>query len=147
VRLKHAYFVTCEEVVKAHSGEVIELRCRYDPATGSGEAPDGRKVRGTLHWVSAAHAIEAELRLYEPLFTEEDPGAMEDFHPAINPNSLERLQDCFLEPGLAEAKLGESFQFLRHGYFCLDPDSKPGRPVFNRAVSLRDSWAKIEAKA
>lgn len=147
VRLKHAYFVTCNEVVKSTTGEVIELRCTYDPATGSGEAPDGRKVRGTLHWVSAAHAVEAELRLYEPLFTVDDPGSFADIHAILNPASLERLTDCFLEPGLAEAKLGEPFQFLRHGYFCPDPDSKPGRLVFNRAVSLRDSWAKIEAKA
>ena len=146
VRLKHAYFVTCEEVVKDDAGEVIELRCSYDPETAGGEAPDGRKVRGTLHWVSAEHAVDAEVRLYDRLFKDEDPSGAEDFHSALNPDSLEVLTGCKLEPSLAEAQPGDRVQFLRHGYFCMDADSAPGAPVFNRAVPLRDSWAKIEKK-
>ena len=146
VRLKYGYFVTCDEVVMGPDGEVAELRCSYDPETGSGEAPDGRKVRGTLHWVSAAHAIDATLRLYDPLFTVEDPGAAEDMASVINPESLTVLEGCKLEPSLGDVAVGDTWQFLRHGYFCADQDGTPGHPVFNRAVSLRDSWAKIEAK-
>ena len=146
VRLKYGYFVTCDEVVTGPDGEVAELRCSYDPETGSGEAPDGRKVRGTLHWVSAAHAIDATLRLYDPLFTVEDPGAAEDMASVINPESLTVLEGCKLEPSLGDVAVGDTWQFLRHGYVCADQDGTPGHPVFNRAVSLRDSWAKIEAK-
>ncbi|MCB9516620.1 MAG: glutamine--tRNA ligase/YqeY domain fusion protein [Candidatus Latescibacteria bacterium] len=146
VRLKYGYFVTCDEVVMGPDGEVAELRCSYDPETGSGEAPDGRKVRGTLHWVSAEHAIDATLRLYDPLFTVEDPGAAEDMASVINPESLTVLEGCKLEPSLGAVAVGDTWQFLRHGYFCADQDSTSGHPVFNRAVSLRDSWAKIEAK-
>ncbi|MCB9514350.1 MAG: glutamine--tRNA ligase/YqeY domain fusion protein [Candidatus Latescibacteria bacterium] len=146
VRLKYGYFVTCDEVVMGPDGEVAELRCSYDPETGSGEAPDGRKVRGTLHWVSAEHAIDATLRLYDPLFTVEDPGAAEDMASVINPESLTVLEGCKLEPSLGDVAVGDTWQFLRHGYFCADQDGTPGHPVFNRAVSLRDSWAKIEAK-
>ena len=133
-------------MVTGPDGEVAELRCSYDPETGSGEAPDGRKVRGTLHWVSAAHAIDATLRLYDPLFTVEDPGAAEDMASVINPESLTVLEGCKLEPSLGDVAVGDTWQFLRHGYFCADQDGTPGHPVFNRAVSLRDSWAKIEAK-
>ena len=146
VRLKSAYYVTCEEAVKDDAGEVVELRCSYDPESRGGSTPDGRKVRGTLHWVSAAHAVDAELRLYDRLFKDEDPGAAEDWHAALNPDSLEVLRGCKLEPALAEASPGDIFQFMRHGYFCMDPDSAPGCPVFNRSVSLRDSWAKLEKK-
>ncbi|MBN2170069.1 MAG: glutamine--tRNA ligase/YqeY domain fusion protein [Candidatus Krumholzibacteriota bacterium] len=149
VRLKHAYFIRCEEVVKGAGGEVAELRCTYDPETGGGEAPDGRKVRGTLHWVSAEHAGEAEVRLYDYLFTRPDPEADEgaDFTAHLNPGSLRVLGGCKVEPALAAAAPGARFQFLRHGYFCVDTvDSRPGAPVFNRTVSLRDSWAKIEKK-
>jgi glutaminyl-tRNA synthetase len=147
VRLKHAYFVKVVEAVKDAAGEVVELRCEYDPATGGGEAPDGRKVRGTLHWVSAAHAVDAEVRLYGQLFKQEDPDALDDFVDALSENSLEILRGCKLEPGLATAGSEERFQFLRHGYFCADSvDSRPGAPVFNLTVTLRDSWAKIEKK-
>jgi len=149
VRLKHAYFIRCEEVVKDAAGRVTELRCTYDPETGGGEAPDGRKVRGTLHWVSAEHAGEAEVRLYDHLFTRADPEEDEggDFTVHLNPDSLRALKGCKVEPSLAAAVPGARFQFLRHGYFCVDTvDSRPGAPVFNRTVSLRDSWAKIEKK-
>ncbi|MEW6411547.1 MAG: glutamine--tRNA ligase/YqeY domain fusion protein [Candidatus Zixiibacteriota bacterium] len=146
VRLKHAYFIKCEKVIKDEkTGEIIELRCTYDPATKSGSASDGRKVKGTLHWVSASHAVKTEVRLYDHLFTTEDPDEHEDFRLALNPNSLEIIDDCFVEPGLREASAGDRYQFLRHGYFCVDSkDSTAGRPVFNRTVQLRDSWAKIE---
>ena len=152
VRLRYAYFITCVEAVKdPATGEVCELRCTYDPATRGGDAPDGRKVQGTLHWVSAAHAVAAEVRLYGQLFTHEDPDEVAEgrhFTDAINPNSLEALIDCRLEPGLAAAAPGSRFQFERLGYFCADlRDSRPGRPVFNRSVTLRDTWAKIAAKA
>jgi glutaminyl-tRNA synthetase len=146
VRLRYAYFITCTGVVKDDAGEVVELRCRYDPATRGGEAPDGRKVRGTLHWVSAAHAIPAEARLYEPLFDREDPSETEDgkdFTANLNPHSLEILSDARVEPGLAGAAPGTRVQFERLGYFCVDVDSAPGRLVFNRSVTLRDTWAKI----
>jgi glutaminyl-tRNA synthetase len=145
VRLRYAYFVTCREVVKNAAGEVAELRCTYDPATHGGNAPDGRKVRATLHWVAAAHALPAEIRLYNPLFTRPDPGAGGDFFADLNPNSLEILTESRVEPALAEATPGEPVQFERQGYFCLDPDSRPGRLVFNRTVGLRDSWAKAQA--
>jgi len=147
VRLKHAYYITCDEAVKDADGRITELRCTYDPESRGGSTPDGRKVRGTLHWVSAAHAVDAEVRLYDHLFEDPDPGAAEDVHDALNPASLTVLKGCKLEPSLGEAAAGESFQFLRHGYFCVDDrDSSPGRPVFNRTVSLKDSWAKIATK-
>ena len=147
VRLRFAYFITCHDVVKDEQGEVIELRCTYDPETRGGDAPDGRKVRGTLHWVSAAHAVPATVRLYNALFTAEAPGAdSENFLDDLNPDSLEQLDDCWLEPSLKDAKPGESVQFERLGYFCADADSADGRAVFNRTVGLRDSWARAQAK-
>ena len=146
VRLRYAYFITCREAVRNDAGEVVALRCTYDPATRGGDAPDGRKVKATLHWVSAAHAAPAEVRLYDHLFTRPDPGAGGDIADDLNPDSLTVLQDCRLEPALSDARPGEPIQFERQGYFCLDPDSKPGRPVFNRTVALRDTWAKIQAK-
>jgi glutaminyl-tRNA synthetase len=139
VRLRYAYFLTCREAIKNAQGEVVELRCTYDPATRGGNAPDGRKVQATLHWVSAAHAVEAEVRLYNQLFTRPDPGADGDFDKDINPHSIEVLSDCRIEPALAEAKEGEAVQFERQGYFCLDAQHGSNRPVFNRTVSLRDS--------
>ena len=147
VRLKHAYYVTCTEAIKDETGEVVELRCTYDPQTRGGWSEDGRKVNGTLHWVSAAHAVDAEVRLYDRLFTKPDPEDVEegqDFTANVNPNSLEVLAGCKVEPGLAGAPAGSRYQFLRQGYFCLDPDSTETRPVFNRTVSLKDSWSKIE---
>jgi glutaminyl-tRNA synthetase len=146
VRLRYAYFVTCTGLVKDEtSGDIVELRCTYDPTTRGGDAPDGRKVKSTLHWVSAAHAVEAEVRLYDRLFTEENPGAADDRKACINPNSLEVLKSCRAEPGLADAMPGARYQFERQGYFCADiRDSVPGRLVFNRTVGLRDTWAKIE---
>jgi glutaminyl-tRNA synthetase len=150
VRLRYGYFIRCVEVVKDEAGEVVELRCTYDPATRGGHAPDGRKVRGTIHWVSAAHAIDAEVRLYDHLFDRADPEEVEegrDWTDSLNPASLEVLAGCKLEPGLASAAPGERFQFERKGYFCVDTvDSAAGAPVFNRTVGLRDSWAKIEKK-
>lgn len=150
VRLMHAYFITCVDVVKDETtGEIIELHCTYDPETRGGSAPDGRKVRGTLHWVSAPHALEAEVRLYDHLFLKPDPNeveAGEDFIANLNPNSLEVLASCQVEPGLAGAAPGSRYQFLRQGYFVVDPDSSAEKPVFNRAVSLRDTWAKIQKK-
>ena len=145
VRLRYAYLVRCTDVVKDEAGTVTEVHCTYDPATRGGDAPDGRKVKSTIHWVSARHAIPAEVRLYEQLFTSERPddGELENI---INPNSLEVLENAFVEPVLGEAKAGEKVQFERTGYFCLDPDTKPGQPVFNRTVTLKDSWAKIEGK-
>ncbi len=148
VRLKHAYYITCDRIVRDEvTGELMELHCTYDPESRGGGTVDGRKVKGTLHWVSADHAIDAEVRLYDRLFTKADPddiGEGEDFTVNLNPNSLEVLTHCKVEPGLADAKPGDRFQFLRHGYFCVDPDSSPGKPVFNRTVPLRDTWAKIE---
>jgi glutaminyl-tRNA synthetase len=141
VRLRYAYFVTCREAMKNAAGEVVELRCTYDPATRGGSAPDGRKVQATLHWVSAADAAPAELRLYNPLFARPDPN-VGDFAADLNPNSLEVL-NAKLEPTLAAAKPGAPVQFERQGYFSLDPDSTAGRPVFNRTVGLRDTWAKV----
>ena len=127
-----------------------EYEREYDPATLGGDAPDGRKVKGTLHWVSAAHAVQAEVRLYDHLFTLKNMDEMEegkDYRAYLNPNSVEVLTGCRVEPGLATAKAGNRFQFLRHGYFCVDPDTRPGMPVFNRIVSLKDSWAKAQEKA
>lgn len=147
VRLRFAYFITCTDVIKDDAGNVTELRCTYDPETKGGNAPDGRKVKGTIHWVSAAEAVDAEVRLYEPLFTEAEPGAGGgDFLDDINPDSLEVLTGCKLEPNLADLELGETVQFERQGYFCLDPDSTPDALVFNRTVGLRDSWAKAKKK-
>ena len=151
VRLRYAYFVTCTGVVKdPETGEILELRCTYDPATRGGDAPDGRKVKATLHWVAAADAVEAEVRLYDHLFTADNPGEVPDgesFLDRVASDSLTVLAGCKLEPGLAGAAPGDIFQFERLGYFCADLiDSKPGRPVFNRAVTLRDAWAKIQKK-
>ena len=149
VRLRYAYFITCEEVVKDAGGRVVELRCTYDPATRGGDAPDGRKVKATLHWVSAAHAIEAEVRLYDRLFRVEDPLQVadgEDWMDNLNPDSLEVLPRCWLEPGLAGSAPGTTVQFERLGYFCADPDSSPEKPVFNRTVTLRDAWANIRKR-
>jgi glutaminyl-tRNA synthetase len=146
VRLRYAYFVTCREVVKNAAGAVTELRCVYDPATKGGNAPDGRKVKATLHWVSASHSVAAEVRLYNPLFNRADPDPG-NFAAQIDPNALEVLGEARVEPALAELKAGEVVQFERQGYFCPDPDSKPDRLVFNRTVGLRDTWAKVEAKA
>ena len=149
VRLRYAYFIRCEGAVKDESsGDVIELHCTYDPATRGGDAPDGRKVKATLHWVSAPHAVDAEVRLYEKLFLKEDPGDAEggrDFTASLNPRSLEVLTSCRVEPGLAAAAPGDRFQFERLGYFCADSrDSRAGHPVFNRTVTLKDEWAKIQ---
>jgi glutaminyl-tRNA synthetase len=149
VRLRYAYFVTCREVVKDDDGNVVLLRCTYDPATRGGDAPDGRKVKGTLHWVSAAHAARADVRLYDTLFTSESPlqgegsGAFTDH---LNPESLSTLRDCAVEPSLASAVAGERYQFERQGYFCVDSDSTPDALVFNRTVTLRDTWAKIASR-
>jgi glutaminyl-tRNA synthetase len=142
VRLRYAYFITCREVVKNAEGEVVELRCTYDPATRGGNAPDGRKVKATIHWVSAAHSVPAEVRLYNPLFTRPDPAGGEDFAADLNPDSLEVLADARLEPALAGSNSPEPVQFERQGYFCRDPDSAPGCLIFNRTVGLRDTWAK-----
>jgi len=148
VRLRYAYFITCTSVVKNDKGEVIEIHCSYDPATrGGNNPPDGRKVKSTIHWVSAAHAIDGETRLYDTLFAKEDPsqtGEGQDFTANLNPNSLEVLNHAKLEPSLANAAAGTRYQFERLGYFCVDPDSTPGKPVFNRTVALKDTWAKIE---
>jgi glutaminyl-tRNA synthetase len=150
VRLRYGYFVTCTSVVKNDKGEVIEVHCTYDPATrGGNNPPDGRKVKSTIHWVSAAHAVNAEVRIYENLFSKEDPNQTEegqDFTANLNPNSLEVLTDCKLEPSLASAVPGNRYQFERLGYFCVDLDSALGKPVFNRTVALKDTWAKIEKR-
>ena len=146
VRLRYAYLVTCREVVKDAAGEVVELRCTYDPATRGGDAPDGRRPKATLHWISAAHAVPAEVRLYDHLFARPDPGADGDLLADISPKSEEVLAGCFVEPLLAEVPVGETVQFERLGYFCPDPDSKPGRPVFNRTLTLKDTWVRIQAK-
>ena len=145
VRLRYGYLITCVDVVKdERTGEVVELRCTYDPETRGGQAPDGRKVRGTIHWVSAAHSHRAEVRLYDHLFAAEHPEEVEDLTAGLNPDSLEVLTSCRVEPGLADATPGTRYQFERQGYFAVDPDSRPGALVFNRTVPLRDSWAKIE---
>ena len=149
VRLRGGYFITCTGVVKNDAGEVVEVHCTYDPATRNGNAPDGRKVKSTIHWVSAEHAIDAEVRLYENLFATENPGDVpegQDFTVNLHPNSLEILTNAKLEPSLAGAMPGDRYQFERLGYFCADLDSKPGALVFNRTVPLRDTWAKIEKR-
>ncbi len=146
VRLRCAYFITCTDVVKDAGGEIVELRCTYDPATRGRRAPDGRKVKSTMHWVSAAHAVQAEVRLYDRLFSVEDPENVPEgktFIDHLNPASLEILRDAKAEPSLAAAPAGRRVQFERLGYFCVDPDSQPGALVFNRTVGLRDTWAKV----
>ncbi|MBU4224357.1 MAG: glutamine--tRNA ligase/YqeY domain fusion protein [Chloroflexi bacterium] len=148
VRLRYAYLVTCTGIVRdPGTGALTEVHCTYDPATRGGDAPDRRKVKSTIHWVSAAHAVKAEVRLYDRLFTVENPDVGDDINSILNPHSLEMLADCFVEPSLAEAIPGDKFQFERTGYFCVDADSAPGKPVFNRTVTLKDTWAKIEQKA
>jgi glutaminyl-tRNA synthetase len=147
VRLRYAYFVTCSNVVKDNNGQVVELHCTYDPATRGGDAPDGRKVKATLHWVSAAHSLPAEVRLYDHLFTKENPDDAaegQDFKSNLNPNSLEVLTDCRVEPSLKDSSPLSRYQFERLGYFCVDLDSSKEMLVFNRTVSLRDPWAKIQ---
>jgi glutaminyl-tRNA synthetase len=144
VRLRFAYFITCTDIIKDSDGTVTELRCSYDPETRGGDAPDGRKVKGTLHWVSVPHALSAEVRLYDPLFTDEEDG--DDPLDGLNPDSLTVLENCKLEPALADLPLGETVQFERQGYFCLDADATLDKPVFNRTVGLRDSWAKTRKK-
>jgi len=146
VRLRYAYFITCTNVIKNDKGEIIELRCTYDPVTKGGDAPDGRKVKGTLHWVSVEHAIPGEVRLYDRLLTVEDPSAYKDsdWKSFLNPDSLKALTGCRLEPSLKNVQAHDRFQLERQGYFCMDPDSTEEKPVFNRIVSLKDSWAKIE---
>ena len=146
VRLRYAYFITCREAVRDESGALVALRCTYDPATRGGGAPDGRKVKATLHWVSAAHAAAAEIRLYDHLFDRPDPGADGDFLDHLNPRSLEVLSGCMVEPACRDLSAGETVQFERQGYFTLDPDSTAGKPVFNRTVALRDGWAKVRAR-
>jgi glutaminyl-tRNA synthetase len=146
VRLRYAYFVTCREVVKDAAGEVVELRCTYDPSTRGGDAPDGRRPKATLHWLSAAHALPAEARLYEHLFSRPDPGADGDLLADINPESEDVLAGCLVESSLAAVPVGETVQFERLGYFCPDPDSRPGRPVFNRTLTLKDTWVRIQTK-
>jgi glutaminyl-tRNA synthetase len=147
VRLRYGYFVTCTGMIKNDNGEVVEVHCTYDPATRGGNSPDGRKVKSTIHWVSAAHAVDAEVRLYGNLFAKPDPNEVEpgkDFTANLNPNSLEIVSNAKVEPSLANAALEARYQFERIGYFCVDPDSQPGKPVFNRTVALKDTWAKIE---
>jgi glutaminyl-tRNA synthetase len=149
VRLRYGYFITAQSVVKNSAGEVIEVHCTYDPATHGGKAPDGRKVKSTIHWVSAAHAIDAEVRVYDNLFSNPDPNDVpdgQDFTANLNPNSLEVVPHAKLEPSLQTARPGDRYQFERLGYFCVDTDSKPGRLVFNRTVALKDTWAKVEKK-
>jgi glutaminyl-tRNA synthetase len=149
VRLRYAYFITCTNVVRDEDDNIVELRCTYDPATRGGDAPDGRKVKSTLHWVSADHAVDAEVRLYDHLFTKENPDDTpegEDFKSNLNPESCRTLTDCRVEPSLANAEPLGRYQFERLGYFCVDPESSPDKPVFNRTVSLRDTWAKIQKK-
>jgi glutaminyl-tRNA synthetase len=147
VRLRYAYIIKCVDVVKDENGNVVELHCTYDPDTRSGGSAETRKVKATLHWVSAEHAIQAEVRLYDSLFTKPDPDNVEEgqsYTDFLNPNSLEVLPSCQLEPSLAGAEVGSRYQFERIGYFCVDSDSTEGSPVFNRTVTLRDTWAKIE---
>jgi glutaminyl-tRNA synthetase len=150
VRLRYAYLITCTGVVKNAQGEAVEVHCTYDPATRGGNTPDGRKVKSTIHWVSASHAVESEVRLYETLFNKEDPSQVEpgkDFTSNINPNSLEVVSSAKLEPSLSGSAPGSRYQFERLGYFCVDPDSTRGKPVFNRTVALKDTWAKIEKRS
>ncbi|MEJ2599607.1 MAG: hypothetical protein P8Z00_14820 [Anaerolineales bacterium] len=146
VRLRYAYFIKCVNTIKDENGEVVELRCTYDPATRGGDAPDGRKVKATLHWVSAANAVPVEVRMYDRLFSQPDPDAGEDFLSALNLQSLEVLHNCMAEPGLANAEPGSRYQFERQGYFCVDADTTHGQVVFNLTVALKDTWAKIERK-
>jgi len=149
IRLRYAYFVTCTDVVKDENGEVIELRCSYDPASRGGNSPDGRKVKATLHWVSADHAIDTEVRLYNTLFTKENPEAVEegqDFTSNLNPESLEVLTGCKLEPNLNGVQPGFLCQFERQGYFCVDEDSTADKLVFNRTVTLKDPWLRMQKK-
>ena len=147
VRLRYGYVIRCNEVIKDEQGEIIELRCSYDPDT-LGVNPEGRKVRGVIHWVSAEHAIESEVRLYDRLFTVANPAAEEDISSVLNPESLTVFSNAQLEPGLVNAAVGQGYQFEREGYFCRDiADADSGKPVFNRTVALRDSWAKIEKKS
>jgi glutaminyl-tRNA synthetase len=150
VRLRNAYFVTAQKVVKDAAGNVIEVQCTYDPASRGGNSPDGRKVKSTMHWVSARHAISAEIRIYDKLFANPNPGDVPEggsYLDNLNPNSLEIISDAKLEPSLASAKIDDRYQFERVGYFCLDRDSAPGKLVFNRTLPLKDGWAKIEKKA
>ena len=147
VRLRSAYFVTCTDVVKDASGTVTELRCTYDPATRGGDAPDGRRPKATLHWVSAAHAVSSEVRLYDHLFADPFPGSDgRDLFDELNPASETVIGGAFIEPSLVGAPVGETVQFERLGYFCPDPDSRPDHPVFNRTVTLKDTWAKVRAE-
>jgi glutaminyl-tRNA synthetase len=149
VRLRYGYLVTCTSVVKNDDGEVVEVHCTYDPATRGGNTPDGRKVKSTIHWVSAAHALDAEVRVYENLFSKENPnevGEGEDFTANLNPLSLQVIANAKIEPSLANTAAGTRYQFERLGYFCVDPDSKAGKPVFNRTVALKDAWAKADKK-
>ncbi len=146
VRLRAAYYIKCTSVVKDQAGNAVEVHCTYDPATRGGDSPDGRKVKSTIHWVSAQHAVKAEVRLYDRLFNHPDPDQAEDFTTHINSDSLKVLGECYVEPSLADARAGERFQFERQGYFCTDPDTSPGKPVFNLAVALRDTWTRIEQK-
>jgi glutaminyl-tRNA synthetase len=148
VRLRYAYLVTCTDVVKdPATGDVVEIHCTYDPATRGGNTPDGRKVKSTIHWVSAEHAVEGEVRLYDKLFQTANPNAENesgDWMANLNPKSLEVVADAKLEPSLGNVEAGAKYQFERLGYFCVDRDTKPGKPVFNRTVELRDTWAKIQ---
>jgi glutaminyl-tRNA synthetase len=149
VRLRYGYFITAQRVVKNAQGEVVEVHCTYDPATRGGNAPDGRKVKSTIHWVSAAHAVRAEVRVYETLFSKPDPNDVPEgaeFTANLNPNSLQIVSNAMVEPSLKNASSGERFQFERLGYFCVDPDSRPDALVFNRTVALKDTWAKVEKK-
>jgi glutaminyl-tRNA synthetase len=147
VRLRNAYFITCDEVVKDEDGRVVELRCTYDPATRGGDAPDGRRPKATLHWVSAAHALPTEVRLYDHLFSRPDPGADGDLLADLNPASETVIRGAMVEPSLAAVPVGEAVQFERLGYFTPDPDTAPGALVFNRTLTLRDTWAKVQARA
>lgn len=149
VRLRYAYFIKCESAIKDSKGNITELHCTYDPATKGGDAPDGRKVKSTIHWVSASHAIAGEARLYDKLFAVENPAKVQsgaDFKDNINPSSLNIADNCMLEPSLAAAKPGDIFQFERLGYFCADPDSRAGKPVFNRTATLKDEWTRLKGK-
>ena len=145
--MRYAYIIRCEDVIKDEQGEILEVRCTYDPETKSGAGQAARKVKGTIHWVSVAHALEAEVRLFDHLFSDPDPEKDgRDYRTVLNPDSVERLQGCRVEPALQGAVIGQRFQFERQGYFCVDPDSTGQRLVFNRTVALRDSWAKLEKK-
>ena len=147
IRLRYAYLIKCTNVTRDPiTGAVIEVHCTYDPATRGGDAPDGRKVKSTIHWISVKHAVKAEVRLYDQLFMAENPDVGDDLNSIINPNSLSVLTDCYLEPSFADTKPGDKFQFERTGYFCIDLDSTPGKLIFNRTVTLKDTWEKIEKK-